>query len=268
MGNLSVPDDHDWVSIYQDSGIQWPVSGLDPKLTYVFRVKAINKFGSSDFSDLSRVLVIGDVTPTQGALQAGTGTSNNPHNRVRDKFCNDPSNTGAMISIVVAIFLVLCMVAVLFFVTLLRRPWDKKQMKGRESNYKALFCRISYGSSKSADPAGPAVEILLRSNPTYEKTPSRDELELLPKIKRSQIDLVRFIGENRHSDPWTFLTKSSLRRIRSLWRGIRRSLPSSGRRRRDQRISDDDNNSNDNDDSFVSTEAAKSGRENLEEGRG
>lgn len=41
----------DWEDVYNGSETKWTVSKLNPNARYTFRVRAINEFGISDFSD-------------------------------------------------------------------------------------------------------------------------------------------------------------------------------------------------------------------------
>ena len=93
----------------------------------------------------------------------------------------------------IPVFVLLCGLCGLFVVTLLRRPWDKKRP-------------LPAGPTSAPVPTitqGPDMELAnLRQlpignsfkNDMYDLS-SEGDLELLPKIKRNQIVLTRFIGK-------------------------------------------------------------------------
>jgi hypothetical protein len=98
-------DEDTWQVLYSDSANKWPISGLNGSSHFVFRVKAKNAFGWSNFSDVSRQMDIGMVL----AIKDKQWTSN-----------------GVILGVAIPVFIVLCAICGLFIITLVRRPWDKK----------------------------------------------------------------------------------------------------------------------------------------------
>ena len=60
-------------SVYSDEANQWSVTGLDETATYIFRVRANNKFGWSNFSASSFPIELDRVLAQKGALKASLG---------------------------------------------------------------------------------------------------------------------------------------------------------------------------------------------------
>ena len=66
--------------MYSDQANQWSVTGLDETATYVFRVRAKNNFGWSNFSASSFAIELDRVLAQKGALKANFGKANSTKN--------------------------------------------------------------------------------------------------------------------------------------------------------------------------------------------
>ena len=180
-----------WVLVYSDLHPRWPISpgmfNLSDEgaadVAYSFRVRARNAFGFGPYSSPSGPVSVAEVLRRSGEAARS----------VRGE------GFGVLVAVGLAVFLVLCMVAVLFVVTLLRRPWRDKVSPGPSMEMKALRA-LRRGAGVGSGTLSP-LERLDIDNPIYDlDLPTAGEIDSLPMIKRNQIELTRAIGESRCLD--------------------------------------------------------------------
>ena len=95
-----------WELLYSNREPRWTISGLNESAKYVFRVRAGNSFGWSEYSNASGTQ---DIATVLKFRQRGTVSS------------------GLIVGIAVPVLLLLCTICGLFVATLFRRPWEKKK---------------------------------------------------------------------------------------------------------------------------------------------
>ena len=207
-----------WVTIYQDlmNERQITFSLMDERnltsgsrfenitndVFYTFRVRSINKYGKSEWSESSRAMNIKDILKHTEQLRS-----------------SDPSNSvGAMVGGAVTALALLCILVFLYIFLIGRGGGHplKKLIAGGSSHAAAKIIGAGGGAGVgSANTPDMELENLSRSpirtnveNPMYD-IPSDEELEKLPKVHRAQITLTRFLGSGAFGEVFEGLIKGN-----------------------------------------------------------
>ncbi|XP_059085701.1 proto-oncogene tyrosine-protein kinase ROS-like isoform X2 [Tigriopus californicus] len=156
-----------WSLVYNDADTKWPVSGLAGD-TFVFRVRARNEFGWSNFSDVTSPIDVALIQASKGHLRTGFG-----------KIVGVSAAGVAIVAVLLVLLIVMC----------IRRPWNKKIALGFRRDHELEL------ATRRELPHMITGSNILEANPTYGiEIPTEQEINDIPKISRSHITCTNFIG--------------------------------------------------------------------------
>ena len=205
----------EWVTIYQDllnerqitfsltdgsnnTNLEPGFGNVTDDVFYTFRVRAINKFGKSDWSEKSRAMNIVEILK-----------------RAKEwRISDPPSSVGAMVGGAVTALALLCIILVLYIFILGKGgmyPLKKFIANGASHGTTKIINGVSVENGNAPDmelanlsrPPNP-----MQENPMYD-VPSDEELAKLPKVHRAQITLTRFLGSGAFGEVFEGVMKGN-----------------------------------------------------------
>ncbi len=177
----SITESSNWLQFYEGTDNSWQITGLDGDL-YIFRVRAMyifkNDSAFSDWSKESGDVNIGHVIDRLSVMRASQSLA----------------GLGPIAGGTVVGFILLCLLAVFFVLTMSKRRLEKKALLNTSLNTDMELATIRNPSLGATG--------MLVNNTIYEMPdiPSDDELSQLPQIKRTQITLKRYLGHGAFGD--------------------------------------------------------------------
>ncbi|XP_076317469.1 proto-oncogene tyrosine-protein kinase ROS-like isoform X2 [Tachypleus tridentatus] len=160
-----------WRTVYNNSNNMWIIEGLPAKVNYIFRVRAINNYGSSNFSTESKSFFLPE--PSALATQEGEEIAI------------------ILASSLSAVFLIILFLCAAVILVRKRRENDKKMLQ--ETGRRFQDTDLELATLRELPHHSNFVH---QTNALYalEDIPTDEELAILPQIRREQIVLTKFLG--------------------------------------------------------------------------